>query len=134
MFWKHAFFVYFCTLRQLYESVKFVKFSEFPHEMEQEFKLNSKLDCQQGAVRAVRYNIDGDYIITSGSNKTIRLWTSTSKELNGGNRCPKLLNNYSGHGNEVLDARGSCDNGQILSCGLDRAVLLWDVGSGKILR
>ena len=100
----------------------------------QEFKLNEKVDCQQGAVRAVRFNVDGDYVITSGSNKTIKLWTSASKESNGINRSPKLLSNYLGHGNEVLDARGSCDNGQIISCGLDRAVLLWDVGSGKLLR
>ena len=89
----------------------------------QEFELNEKVDCQQGAVRAVRFNVDGDYVITSGSNKTIKLWTSASKESNGINRSPKLLSNYLGHGNEVLDARGSCDNGQIISCGLDRAVL-----------
>ena len=102
--------------------------------MEENLKLIEKLDCQQGAVRAVRFNTDGDYVITCGSNKTIRLWTSViSKELNNQKR-PKLLTTYAGHGNEVLDARGSCDNGQIVSCGLDKAVILWDVGSGKVLR
>ena len=99
------------------------------------FKLLEKLDCQQGAVRAVRYNVDGDYVITSGSNKTIRLWTSVdTKKSRDSKILPKLLSSYTGHGNEVLDARGSCDNGQIVSCGLDKSILLWDVGSGKILR
>ena len=102
--------------------------------MEEGFELLEKLDCQQGAIRAVRFNVDGDYVITSGSNKTIKLWTSASKDIGDTRRSPKLLSSYSGHGNEVLDARGSCDNGQIVSCGLDKSVLLWDVGSGKILR
>ena len=98
------------------------------------FNLLEKLDCQQGAVRAIRFNADGDYVITCGSNKSIKLWTSAySKDL-GSKKQPKLLTSYAGHGNEVLDARASCDNGQIVSCGLDKAVLLWDVGSGKILR
>jgi WD40 repeat protein len=33
-------------------------------------------DCQQGALRAVRYNVDGDYILTCGSNKTVKLWNA----------------------------------------------------------
>ena len=37
-------------------------------------QLLERRDCQQGAVRAVRFNVDGDYVITSGSNKTIKLW------------------------------------------------------------
>ena len=101
----------------------------------QDLNLIEKLDCQQGAVRAVRFNVDGDYIITAGSNKTIKLWTSSAtKEASGNKRSPKLLSSYAGHGNEVLDARGSCDNGQIVSCSSDKSVLLWDVGSGKVLR
>ena len=38
---------------------------------------------------------------------------------------------YMGHGFEVLDAMGSCDNSQIASCGSDKAVVLWDVSSGQ---
>ena len=96
-------------------------------------QLLERRDCQQGAVRAVRFNVDGDYVITSGSNKTIKLWTSFASK-GGSAKSSKLLHSYTGHGNEVLDARSSCDNGQIVSCGLDKTVLLWDVGSGKVLR
>ena len=110
-------------------------FQKFYPDMEKQgFKLLEKLDCQQGAVRAVRFNVDGDYLITSGSNKTIKLWTSVAPKESSVRRSSKLLSSYTGHGNEVLDARASCDNGQIVSCGLDKSVLLWDVGSGKVLR
>ncbi|CAB4060415.1 SAMD8 [Lepeophtheirus salmonis] len=67
------------------------------------FRIQS-IDCKQGAVRAVRYNVDGNYCLTCG------------------------------HGYEVLDARGSCDNSQIASCGMDKTVILWDVSIGTALR
>lgn len=41
---------------------------------------------------------------------------------------------YSGHGYEVLDVRGSCDNSQLVSCGGDKTVTLWDVTSGNWTR
>lgn len=79
----------------------------------------------QGAVRAVRYNVDGNYCLSCGSDKTLKLWNPTKGIL---------LKTYSGHGYEVLDASGSCDNSQLTSCGLDKTVILWDVASGKLLR
>ena len=116
-------------------NVKFANFRYSKDDMgSQHFDLLQRLDCQQGAVRAVRYNVDGNYVITCGSNKTIKLWTSFASKSASENGVSKLLTSYAGHGNEVLDARGSCDNGQIISCGLDKTVLLWDVGSGKVLR
>jgi mitogen-activated protein kinase organizer 1 len=45
-----------------------------------------------------------------------------------------LLKPYSGHGYEVLDARASCDNGQLVSCGMDKTVIVWDVSTGSALR
>ena len=106
--------------------------------------LLSSLDCKQGAVRAVRYNVDGNYCLTCGSDKTLKLWNPLRKIM---------LKAYSGHGYEVLDARASCDNSQLLSCGMDKTVignnntlivtrqetlfslhLVWDVSSGAALR
>jgi mitogen-activated protein kinase organizer 1 len=37
-------------------------------------RLAATLDCKQGAVRAVRYNVDGNYCITCGSDKSVKLW------------------------------------------------------------
>jgi len=45
-----------------------------------------------------------------------------------------VLCNYQGHSGEVLDARGSCDNAQILSGSVDKNVSLWDVTTSRMLR
>lgn len=83
------------------------------------------LNCDQGAVRAVRFNVDGAYCLTCGSDKKLKLW-NPYRNL--------LLKTYAGHGNEVLDACGSCDSSQIVSCGADKSVIIWDVSSGTPLR
>ena len=81
-----------------------------------------QLDCKQGAVRAVRLSVDGMYMMTCGSDKSLKLWNP---------RKGTQLKCYMGHGFEVLDAMSSCDNSQIASCGSDKAVVLWDVSSGQ---
>ncbi|XP_071497727.1 WD repeat domain-containing protein 83-like [Diadema antillarum] len=88
-------------------------------------KLTEILDCKQGAVRAVRFNVDGNYCMTCGSDKSLKLW-NPKRNL--------LLKSYSGHGYEVLDAMGSVDNGHLCSCGGDKTVILWDVATGKMMR
>ncbi|KAJ9577601.1 hypothetical protein L9F63_005788 [Diploptera punctata] len=83
------------------------------------------IDCKQGAVRSVRFNVDGSYCLTCGADKKIKLW-NPYKALH--------LKTYSGHGNEVLNACSSCDNSHIVSCGRDKLVIMWDVSSGAPLR
>ncbi|KAJ3653231.1 hypothetical protein Zmor_012493 [Zophobas morio] len=83
------------------------------------------IDCQQGAVRAVRFNVDGSYCMTCGSDKKLKLW-NPYRSL--------LLKTYGGHGNEVLDACGSCDSSQIVSCSSDKSAIVWDVSTGQPLR
>ncbi|WAR24080.1 WDR83-like protein [Mya arenaria] len=81
--------------------------------------------CKQGAVRAVRFNVDGTYCLTCGSDKSVKLWNPHRK---------LLLKSYMGHGFEVLDAQSSSDNSQICSCSMDKTVMVFDVASGKSLR
>ncbi|XP_078387398.1 WD repeat domain-containing protein 83 [Cetorhinus maximus] len=81
--------------------------------------------CGQGAVRAVRFNADGNYCLTCGSDKSLKLWNPHRGTL---------LKTYAGHGYEVLDSAGSCDNSQICSCGADKTVILWDVATGRLVR
>uniref|UniRef100_A0A3B5A6W6 WD repeat domain-containing protein 83 n=1 Tax=Stegastes partitus TaxID=144197 RepID=A0A3B5A6W6_9TELE len=83
------------------------------------------IDCQQGAVRAVRFNADGNYLLSCGSDKSLKLW-SVSRGT--------LLKTYSGHGYEVLDADSSYDNSQLCSCSSDKTVILWDVATGQVTR
>lgn len=88
-------------------------------------KKTFETDCKQGAVRTVRFNVDGNYALTCGADKTIKLWNPHKGTL---------IKTYTGHGYEVLDAQSSCDSGQICSCGGDKYVNYWDVASGKMLR
>uniref|UniRef100_H2Z145 WD repeat domain-containing protein 83 n=1 Tax=Ciona savignyi TaxID=51511 RepID=H2Z145_CIOSA len=76
------------------------------------------IDCQQGAVRAVRFNGDGNYCLTCGNDKTIKLW-NPEKQI--------MIKKYAGHGYDVLDAASSNDNCQLASCGSDKSVMYWDV-------
>lgn len=43
-----------------------------------DYKLIRTIDCNQGALRAVRYNVDGNYCLTCGSDRKIRLINPTS--------------------------------------------------------
>lgn len=84
-----------------------------------------QLEGHQGAVRAVRFNHDGNYCLTCGGDKLLKLWNPHRGVL---------LKTYSGHGYEVLDAVGSSDNSRLASCGADKTVVQWDVATGQIMR
>uniref|UniRef100_A0A0N5BA19 WD repeat domain-containing protein 83 n=1 Tax=Strongyloides papillosus TaxID=174720 RepID=A0A0N5BA19_STREA len=80
------------------------------------------IDCSQRKVRVVRFNIDGKYALTAGSDKTVKLW-NPYKSLH--------LSTYSGDYGEILDARSSSDNSMILSGGVSKNLLLHDVETKK---
>ncbi len=54
--------------------------------------LETKINCQQGAVRAVRFNKNGNYCITCGSDKTIKLWNPYTQ---------LKIQTYEGHSQDV---------------------------------
>ncbi|KAL7645356.1 UNVERIFIED_CONTAM: hypothetical protein RMT77_003742 [Armadillidium vulgare] len=89
------------------------------------FDLLNVIECKQGAVRAVRFNVDGGYCLTCGSDKSLKLWNPHKGTL---------IHTYTGHGYEVLDAKSSCDNSLIVSCGLDKSVMVWNVSTGEAMR
>lgn len=43
------------------------------------YDLVQGVDCKQSAVRAVRYNVDGNYCLTCGSDKSLKLWNPVKK-------------------------------------------------------
>ncbi|KAJ9513614.1 hypothetical protein QJQ45_006078 [Haematococcus lacustris] len=45
-----------------------------------------------------------------------------------------LIKTYPGHGYEVRDVCVSADNSKFASCGGDKQVFLWDVGTGRFVR
>uniref|UniRef100_A0A915EJN0 WD repeat domain-containing protein 83 n=1 Tax=Ditylenchus dipsaci TaxID=166011 RepID=A0A915EJN0_9BILA len=87
--------------------------------------LLRSFNCEQSAVRSVRFNVDGNYCITGGSDKSVKLWNPFR---------PVMLKSYAGCGGEVLDAQGSSDNSMILAGGRDKAPTIFDVETGKMLK
>jgi len=85
----------------------------------------NEIPCKQGAVRAVRFNVDGEYAITCGSDKSLKLWNPYKGTV---------LKTYTGHGHEVLDTQSSGDSSKIVSCGKDKTIILWDVATGQAVR
>ncbi|KAH0954061.1 hypothetical protein HN011_009428 [Eciton burchellii] len=93
--------------------------------MDIKYKFIKEIDCNQGAIRSVRFSVDGSYCVTCGSDRKLKLW-NPYKSVS--------LKTYGGHGDEVMDASASCDSSQIVSCGLDKSVILWDVATGMPIR
>jgi len=87
-----------------------------------EYKI---LKGHQGSVPVVRFSKDGNYCLSGGNDRTIKLWNPIKGSL---------IKNYNGHGWEVLDLATSVDNSMIASCGGDRMIFVWDVSSGKVIR
>lgn len=79
----------------------------------------------QGPVLAVRFTATGEYCLTAGKDRTVRLWNPATC------LCIKA---YEGHGNEVREAQASPDNSRICSAGGDRQVFLWDVARARTVR
>ncbi|KAJ3098169.1 WD repeat-containing protein 83 [Phlyctochytrium planicorne] len=93
------------------------------------------------SVNVAHYSNDGLYVMTGSGDKCIKLWNPKS------GLCIKT---YSGHGWEVVDidlfwregsavspltlTRRAKDNSRFVSVGGDRAVFVWDVGTGAIIR
>lgn len=73
----------------------------------------------------LRISVDGSYCLTCGSDKKLKLWNPQTG---------LLLKTYFGHGDEVLDAQGSCDSGHVVSASRDKSIIYWDVSTGQPLR
>lgn len=37
------------------------------------YELVKKFDCNQGAIRAIRYNVDGNYCLSCGADRKVKL-------------------------------------------------------------
>ncbi|ORE20159.1 WD40 repeat-like protein [Rhizopus microsporus] len=88
-------------------------------------RLELTLKGHKGPVNDVCYNHSGQYCLSAGRDRSIRLWNPSTG---------LLLHTYTGHSRDALAVTASPDNAKIASGGADRSVILWDVGSGEILR
>ena len=83
------------------------------------------LTGHEGTVNCVRYNKDGNYILSGGSDRTIRLWNPHKGFL---------VKKYCAHAQQVLGLCSSDDNAKLASVGGDKLVFYWDVATGRIIR
>jgi mitogen-activated protein kinase organizer 1 len=99
---------------------------------------------EAGAINAVRLTKDGNYLMIAGEDRTVSLYNphkddpnSLPFELGGedGPRSALKIKTYSGvHGHGINDIAISADNTKFASAGGDRALFLWDVGTGRVIR
>lgn len=100
------------------------------------FEATHAIQAHVGAVHVARYNAAGRYLLTGGADQQVCLWNAQSgapDTLDAKGRSP-CIQRYSSHSYEVLCLDIAPDSAKFVSGGSDRAALLWDVGSGNVLR
>ncbi|BFZ53312.1 hypothetical protein PYCC9005_000335 [Savitreella phatthalungensis] len=76
-------------------------------------------------VNAVKYNIDGRYVISGGHDRKLHLWNASTGSH---------VKSYEAHGYAVADLAVSSDSKRLASVGGDKLVFHWDVVKGVTLR
>ncbi|QIX02450.1 hypothetical protein AMS68_007967 [Peltaster fructicola] len=86
----------------------------------------ARLSDHTGPVHALTFSGgSGQYVLSGGQDRTVRLWNPASK---------RLIQSYRAHGYEVLDIAVSDDNARFVSVGGDKTVFLWDVATAQTTR
>jgi len=84
-----------------------------------------RLTGHTGAVWCVCVSVDGKRVLTSGADKTLRLWDGHTG---------KQLRVFEGHTDQIYGAALSPDGKRVLSVSVDKTVRLWDATTGKELQ
>ena len=86
----------------------------------------------RASVNGAKFTSDGAFVMTCSEDRNLYLWNPFRVDHKG---YGFLLKTYEGgHGHGVTDVAISKANDVFLSCGGDRAVFLWDVEAGQVLR
>jgi mitogen-activated protein kinase organizer 1 len=107
---------------------------QFRDLMSLPISLVKTLKAHEGPLHAVKFNADGRYCITAGSDKTLILWNPYRSAPTGADTGALVIHKYVGNGYEVVDFSVSEDNSRIVSCGGDRCAFVWDTSTGGIVR
>ncbi len=79
------------------------------------------LQSHVGTVIGVVYSPDGRHVISTGDDRTVRIWDA---------RTGQLLQTFTGHTDGVLGVTCSPDGRQIATAGADSLIKLWDAATG----
>ena len=104
-------------------------------------RCSAILAGHKGAVNVARFNSDGQYCLTGGDDRVIRLWNPhrVDGEVPPNGTSPPTpqrtpIKSYASHNQRVFDVAIAADNHTFASAGGDKAVFVWDVTSGAVLR
>ena len=81
-----------------------------------------------------RYDSHGRYLLTAGTDRTIKLWNANPAGSSGPEPATPIKSYTSGHYHDILALDVAPDNSQFASGGADKNVLIWDVATSSILR
>eukprot|EP00754_Rhynchopus_humris_P036653 Rhum_TRINITY_DN18743_c0_g1::Rhum_TRINITY_DN18743_c0_g1_i1::g.168178::m.168178/K13124/MORG1; mitogen-activated protein kinase organizer 1 len=88
-------------------------------------RLHLREQGTSGTVNSVRYNDGGQYAVSGGSDKVVRLWNTD----NG-----TLVKTYRGGTHDVGCVLFSGDSERIVACGGEKAINIWDVSEGSVVQ
>lgn len=87
-------------------------------------KFNHSFKAHAGPVKSVRFSKDGNFLLTAGDDKIIKLYKVLS-----GYRKTKFLRSFVGHTNWILKADISPDSNIVASI-CEKTVRIWDATTG----
>ena len=93
-------------------------------------------------MNVVRFTVDGNYCLSAGDDRTVRLWnphkdSPSISAAAAASAVPRalLVKAYGGvHGYSILDVAIASDNARFVSAGVDKALFVFDVVSGRLVR
>ncbi|KAJ2839147.1 hypothetical protein J3B02_006323, partial [Coemansia erecta] len=84
-----------------------------------------RINTNKGSVNSAIYDSSGEYILTGGQDKVIRLINAQTG---------KQIQEYEGQGWAIQGLAINKGSNRLVSCGSGRSVVLWDIESGAIER
>ncbi|GIL44920.1 hypothetical protein Vafri_2370 [Volvox africanus] len=97
---------------------------------------NGELQCtgtvpgHEGGVNCVRFlpQSQGDLLLTSGKDRTVKMWRVEGGSSGGSGPSCQLLATYRGHQDSVEQVAASPSGRRFVSCGWDGKLLVWETG------
>ncbi len=90
----------------------------------QDGTLQAQLGAHTAAITQVRYSADGQFLVTSASDGTLKRWRLPVEP-------PRTL---SGHGQAVRDVAATADGSLAVTASLDQTIRVWQTASGQQVR